>query len=205
MLTRLLFVLTGTVGTLALISPPAPPLPTAAPLPNIIFILADDLGYADLSCYGSPSVHTPHLDSLAAAGMQFTRFYAGLAVCSPSRACFLTGRFPLRFDIRRHFNDRDEHLPASAHTLADYLRAAGYATQHIGKWHLGGLREEDVAARTAGKPTLPGPLQHGFDYSLSSVEGAPIRPQLIRERKLYREGGHRLIRNDRRAAVNPKP
>src|SRR3546814_8172924 len=69
--------------------------------PNVIILLADDLGYGDLSCYGSQSIETPHIDALAASGTRFTRFYAGSAVCTPSRACLLTGKFPLRFDIRR--------------------------------------------------------------------------------------------------------
>ena len=175
--------------------------------PNIIMLLADDLGYGDLSLYGSPDVRTPHLDRLAQRGMRFTRFYAGSAVCTPSRASLLTGRFPLRYDIRAHFADTGEYLPTEARTLPEILREAGYATAHIGKWHLGGLREEDVTARAAGQPAphlmrgpaIPGPLQHGFDHALTSIEGAPIRPMLIQERKLYREGGRYMVRNDRRA------
>lgn len=117
--------------------------PEASP-PNII-LLADDLGYGDLSCYGSQSVETPHLDSLAAQGMRFSHFYAGSAVCSPSRASLLTGRYPLRYNIRRHFSDRYEHLPTAATTLPELLRRQGYHTPHAGKWHLGGLRPQDYA------------------------------------------------------------
>jgi len=164
--------------------------------PNIILLLADDLGYGDLSCYGSASIETPHLDSLAAQGMKFSRFYAGSAVCTPSRACLLTGKFPLRFDIRQHFTDNEEHLPEGTVTLPKLLKQAGYATAHIGKWHLGGLRPMDYEARQQNEPANPGPLQHGFDHALTNIEGAPIRPQLITERKLYREGGKYLIRND---------
>ena len=80
--------------------------------PNLIFILADDLGYGDLSCFGSTKIQTPHLDSLARSGMRWTRFYAASAVCTPTRASCLTGRYPLRFGITRHFRDGDEHLPA---------------------------------------------------------------------------------------------
>jgi arylsulfatase A-like enzyme len=175
---------------------------TATP-PNIIILLADDLGYGDLSCYGSQSVETPHLDSLAAQGMQFSHFYAGSAVCSPSRASLLTGKYPLRYDIRRHFSDRFEHLPTAAVTLPELLQEKGYHTAHIGKWHLGGLRPQDYEARQAGQAANPGPLQHGFDHSLTSIEGAPIRPKLMKDRRLYREGGKFMVRNDRRAPDDP--
>ncbi len=177
-------------------------LPThaqSAKSPNIIILLADDLGYGDLSCYGSQSVETPHLDSLAAEGMRFSHFYTGSAVCTPSRACLLTGNYPLRYDIRQHFTDNQEHLPTSTTTLPELLKEQGYQTAHIGKWHLGGLRPRDYEARQAGNPANPGPLQHGFNHSLTSIEGAPIQPTLINERRLYREGGKYMVRNDQRA------
>ena len=166
---------------------------------NVIVLLADDLGYGDLSCYGSQSIETPHLDALARRGMRFTQFYSASAVCSPSRAALLTGRYPLRYGITGHFTDQQEHLPPGSTTLAELLRDAGYRTVHIGKWHLGGLRPRDYETRQAGQAANPGPLQHGFDHSLTSIEGAPIRPQLITERQLYRRGGHYMVRNDRRA------
>ncbi len=167
--------------------------------PNVIMLLADDLGYGDLSCYGSQSIETPHLDALAAQGMKFTHFYAGSAVCSPSRASLLTGKFPLRYNIRQHLTDSTDHLPEQAVTIAEFLKDAGYATAHIGKWHLGGLRLSDIVRRQAKQPALPGPLQQGFDHYLTNIEGAPTRPRLITERKLYREGGHTMLRNDQRA------
>lgn len=162
--------------------------------PNIIILLADDLGYGDLSCYGSQSIETPNIDALAREGMRFTRFYTGSAVCTPSRACLLTGKFPLRYDIRRHFTDNEEHLPESSVsvTLAELLKKEGYHTAHIGKWHLGGLRPKDYEARTAGKKANPGPLQHGFAHSLTSIEGAPIRPELINQ---YTEGNNPFFLN----------
>ena len=166
---------------------------------NVIVLLADDLGYGDLSCYGSQSIETPHIDALARRGMRFTQFYSASAVCSPSRAALLTGRYPLRYGITGHFTDNREHLPPGSTTLAELLGEAGYRTVHIGKWHLGGLRPRDYEAREAGRVAGPGPLQHGFAHSLTSIEGAPIRPQLITERQLYRRGGHYMVRNDRRA------
>jgi arylsulfatase A-like enzyme len=168
--------------------------------PNVIILLADDLGYGDLSCYGSPSIETPNIDALSKKGMRFTRFYSGSAVCTPSRACLLTGKFPLRFDIRQHFTDNEEHLPEGTPTIPRLLKQSGYASAHIGKWHLGGLRPQDYEARERNEPANPGPLQHGFDHFLSSIEGAPIRPELIRKRMLYREGGKYMVRNDKRAA-----
>lgn len=168
------------------------------PAPNIIFLLADDLGYGDLSCYGSQSIHTPNLDALARRGMRFNRFYAGSAVCSPSRASMLSGRFPLRLNIRRHFNDREMHLPAGTPTLAKALQQNGYATTHIGKWHLGGIRIEDFEARAFGKAANPGPHEHGFDHYLCNIEDPLVRADLIKARQLYRQGGKTLVRNDQR-------
>ncbi|MCP3917652.1 MAG: arylsulfatase [bacterium] len=120
--------------------------------PNIVFILADDLGYAELGCYGQKWIRTPHLDRLAAAGMRFTQHYAGNAVCAPSRACLMTGLHPGHARIRNNGNPperrKGEQAPegyfpgqnplADADvTLAEVLRAEGYATAAIGKWGLG--------------------------------------------------------------------
>ena len=175
-----------------------------ASLPNIIVLLADDLGYGDLSCYGSQSIHTPNLDQFASKGMRFTRFYAGSAVCSPSRACLLTGKFPLRFGITRHFNDREMHLTPKAVTLPQLLKKQGYSTAHIGKWHLGGLRIQDFEARQKGEEALPGPMEHGFDHYLCNIEDPLIRPDLIKNRQLYRGGGKTMVRNDQRADMITK-
>ncbi len=167
--------------------------------PNIILLLVDDMGYGDLTCYGGQAVHTPNIDALAREGIRFTRFYSASAVCTPSRAAILTGKYPLRFDIRQHFKDQEEFLPEHAVTLAEKLSQAGYATAHIGKWHLGGLRLLDLEARSSGDVANPGPMQHGFDHTLTSIEGDPPRPHLIKDRRLYRDGGQYMIRNDRRA------
>ena len=165
--------------------------------PNIVLLLADDLGYGDLSCFGSPAVKTPNLDRLATEGMKCTRFYAGSAVCSPTRASVLTGRYPLRFNITQHFNDRNAWLPESATTVAELLKDAGYNTAHIGKWHLGGLHVDEDGKRLNNQP---GPRQHGFDFYQTQIEQQPLRGRMGREKTLFRQGGTVLLRNDQRIA-----
>jgi len=165
--------------------------------PNIILLLADDLGYRDISCFGSPAVKTPQLDKLASQGMKFNKFYAASAVCSPTRASVLTGRYPLRFGISRHFNDRNQWLPESATTVAELLRDSGYNTAHLGKWHLGGLHVDKAGKRLTHQP---GPGQHGFDFYQTQIEQQPIRRTMDKGRTLFREGGTILLRNDQRVS-----
>lgn len=125
--------------------------------PNIIVILADDLGYGDLGSYGHPTIQTPHLDRMALEGMRFTQFYVGANVCTPSRAALLTGRLPVRYgmagsDARGVFFPNSAHgLPDSEQTIASALKKKNYKTAVVGKWHLG--------HRT---PFLP--ANRGFDY-----------------------------------------
>ncbi len=132
----------------------------AAPAParpaNIIVILCDDLGYGDLGCYGHPSIRTPRIDRLAAEGLRFTDFYAPAELCSPSRAAILTGRYPIRSgmcgDRRVLFPESEGGLPQGEVTIATALKSHGYATIHIGKWHLG------IHAGSR-------PQEHGFDHT----------------------------------------
>lgn len=107
--------------------------------PNVIMILADDLGYGDLSCYGS-NISTPNLDRMAQEGIRCTHFSSASPVCSPSRAALMTGRYPTRVGIPRVIDPTDATgLPESETTLAQMLKSAGYSTMCIGKWHLGSL------------------------------------------------------------------
>ena len=129
----------------------SPPALTAdaAKRPNIVFVLTDDMGYSDLNCYGGNFAPTPNLDRLARDGARFTHFYDNAPICSPSRAAFITGMFPARWNFTTYLDNRARNsdceqadfLPPSAPAIARALKAAGYATAHFGKWHLGGGRD----------------------------------------------------------------
>jgi arylsulfatase A len=133
--------------------------------PNFIFVLVDDLGWTDLSCYGSTFYETPHIDRLAARGMRFTSAYAACTVCSPTRASILTGKYPARLHLtdwipgharpaaKLRVPDWTQHLPLGELTMAEALHEAGYATASIGKWHLGGEGYE--------------PERQGFDVNVA--------------------------------------
>ena len=110
----------------------------AEPPPNFVIILADDLGYGDLGCYGSKTIATPRLDRMAKEGLRFTDAYAASPFCSPSRAGLLTGRLPARCGLPYVLFPPEHHgLPTAEITLAELLKPRGYATACIGKWHLG--------------------------------------------------------------------
>jgi arylsulfatase B len=117
--------------------------PGVAPRPNVVFIVADDLGYGELGCYGGREIPTPNLDRLAAEGVRFSQGYVTASVCAPSRAALLTGRYQTRFGFEGNAigalnADPRIGLPADQRTLAHRLREVGYATALVGKWHLGG-------------------------------------------------------------------
>ncbi|QDS87257.1 Arylsulfatase [Rosistilla ulvae] len=132
--------------------------------PNVVILLADDLGFRDVGCYQGP-VQTPTIDCLAAGGVRFTDFYSGCAVCSPSRATLLTGRHHIRAGVYSWIHDESQnsHLRTREVTLAEVLREAGYATAHVGKWHLG------LPTDQRKKPT---PDEHGFDHWFATWNNA---------------------------------
>jgi arylsulfatase B len=142
--------------------------------PNILFIVADDLGYGEPGCYGGTDIPTPHLDALAAGGVRFTHGYVTAAFCAASRAALLTGRYQTRFGFE--FNPIGAKnaapgigLPAGEKTVADHLRATGYATALVGKWHLGGTAEFHPQRR--GFDEFFGFLHEGHTYVPHPWEG----------------------------------
>ncbi|MFP6873205.1 MAG: sulfatase-like hydrolase/transferase [Verrucomicrobiales bacterium] len=179
-----LIVLLGTVGMFACALPARVPEEQAAK-PNIVVILADDLGYADIGVYGCRDVPTPHIDSIARSGVRFTSGYADHPVCSPSRAGLMTGRYQQSFGFEHNsgperFASADFGVPRSVPMLSEKLKAAGYATGMMGKWHIGfreGLR----------------PHERGFDEYYGFLSGA---------RSFYPRGTRR---NDASLMRNGKP
>ena len=138
--------------------------------PNIVVVLVDDMGYGDLSAYGERRVSTPNIDRLAREGTRFTQYYANSPICSPSRVAMTTGTYPSRWRVHSYLESRARNrargmadfLDPGAPTLARTLKQAGYATAHVGKWHMGGGRDVGDA---------PLPRAYGFDESLTSFEG----------------------------------
>src|SRR5436190_9585376 len=137
---------------------------------NVVLILADDLGWRDLHCYGSEFYESPHIDRLARDGMKFTQAYSACTVCSPSRAAILTGKYPARLHItdwipgqppenpKLLVPDWTKYLPSEEVTIAQALHGYGYVSASIGKWHLG------------GEPYYP--ERHGFDINVAGTEAA---------------------------------
>jgi arylsulfatase A-like enzyme len=142
------------------------PALTAPRPPNVVFIIADDLGWGDLGCYGQKIIRTPHLDRMAAEGMRFTQHYSGNAVCAPSRCVLMTGKHPGHAYIRdnRQFKkdeEGQEPIPASTVTLAKLFQQRGYATGGFGKWGLGG-------PGTSGEPLKQG-FTRWYGYNCQGV------------------------------------
>jgi len=132
--------------------------------PNVLVFLADDLGWGDLACYGHPQIQTPNLDRFATQGMRFTQSYSACGVCSPSRSAILTGRTPYRNGVFRWIPENHYcHLRTSEITIAELLKERGYATCHVGKWHLNGM---------FNSPAQPQPNDHGFDHWLATQNNA---------------------------------
>ena len=150
-LSRFSFLLLFTLGIAA-----------AAEKPNVILIMADDLGFGDLSCYGATEFQTPHIDRLAAEGRRFTQGYCSASTCTPTRYSLLTGTYAFR---GKNTGIAPPNSPAiikpSVFTMPDLLKKAGYATAVIGKWHLGLGGEGGPDWNGELKP---GPLEIGFDH-----------------------------------------
>lgn len=146
----------------------------AARRPNFLFVLADDLGWGDLGCYGNTQIKTPNLDRLAARGTLFTQFYVNASVCSPSRCAFFTGQYPARHKIHGHYATAEQNatrgmsqwLEPQVPNVAKLLQSAGYATAHVGKWHL----------TTKGLDGAPEIADYGFDFVGTGETGGSVGP-----------------------------
>jgi arylsulfatase A len=162
------------LAVLVLVLAAAPrPVAQPAPRPNVVVLVADDLGYGDLGAYGSADAKTPHLDALAARGLRFTDFYAGGPVCTPSRYALLTGLHAFRAGDPEMlepimWDNTTSGLIDTTETLAEALEEGGYETALIGKWHLGHGEVPDEG----GGDTQFHPLHHGFGYFFGNLTGA---------------------------------
>jgi arylsulfatase A-like enzyme len=145
--------------------------------PNIIVILADDMGYGDLSCYGGKQAPTPRIDRLASEGTRFTQYYSASPICSPSRCGIITGMYPARWNITSFLQTRKgnaacemaDFLDPKAPALPRAMKAAGYATGHFGKWHLGGGRDVTDAPKFAA---------YGYDENAGTYESPEPHPDI---------------------------
>jgi len=175
--TAMRIVLTLMIVAVGFAAMPSPALAADdADRPNIILVFIDDMGWADLSCFGNQDAKTPNIDRMAAEGIAFEQFYVNSPICSPSRVAISTGQYPQRWKITSYLAHRRSNaqrgmanwLDPRAPMLARCLQQAGYATGHFGKWHMGGQR--DVAE-------APPITDYGFDKSLTNFEG--MGPKLL--------------------------
>lgn len=152
-------------------------LPAAEQPPNIIIILADDLGYGDIGTYGAKLIRTPNIDQMAREGMYFSNFYASANVCTPSRASLLTGRYAIRMGLANKTieEEDDRGLPVNEVTVAEELKKNGYSTAIIGKWHLGHASDDFW------------PTNHGFDYYYGLLHHNEIEQPLYRNHTIIEE------------------
>jgi arylsulfatase A len=178
----------------------------SAARPNVVLIMADDLGYGDLSCYGATKISTPHCDRLAREGRRFTDAHAPSASCSPTRFGLLTGGYPWRE------NRVPGALTATAAyvlrdgepTLASLLKSAGYATACIGKWHLGAQRQRPIDWNA---PLAPGPNAAGFDYFFGVINSHNLAPFVLVENEQIlglKPGDRIVVEGERRQTGGPR-
>lgn len=174
-------------------------LPAAEPQqPNILFILADDLGWGDLSCYGNQFLKTPNLDRLAQEGTLITNFYVNASVCSPSRCAFFTGQYPARHSIHGHYATPEQNtargmsqwLEPGVPNVAKLLKSAGYRTAHVGKWHLGN--------NSGGPPTS----EYGFDFVGSGEKGGA---NVEKDDPYYRARSNKLFVDETLKFIREQP
>jgi arylsulfatase A-like enzyme len=146
--------------------------------PNIILIMADDMGWGDAGFQGNDTILTPNLDRLAGAGIKFNRFYAAAPVCSPTRGSCLTGRHPYRYGI---YGANVGKIKDGEITLAEAVKTIGYRTGHFGKWHLGTLTNDEVDANRGGRDpeVYAPPWEHGFDFCFSTESKVPTFDPMV--------------------------
>lgn len=152
--------------------------------PNIILMMADDLGWGDPQCFDPASpIKTPHLDAMASTGLKFNRFYAAAPVCSPTRGSCLTGRHPFRYGI---YQANHGYMKPEELTLAELLQELGYATGHFGKWHLGTMTKSIKDANRGGPQhaeLFSPPQDNGFEVCFSTESKVPTWDPMLKPRK----------------------